>query len=151
MPVNQYHFRSVWSVPAPSERVFDVLADVGEYWRWWREVRTVTKVDDHCAEFVCRSLLPYDLVFRANHHTRDEQAGVLRARLTGDLDGVCGWTLTRRREGTELVFDQQVRVMKPLVRMFAPVARPLLLANHALMMRSGRAGLLGYLGGTNRR
>lgn len=144
--MKEYRFRSVWSVPAPQDRVFEVLADIGEYWRWWREVRTVTRVDDQTAEFRCRSVLPYELVFRASYHTKDEQAGVLRAWLTGDLDGVCGWTLRRRPGGTELVFEQQVQLTKPLLRRLAPLARPALLVNHALMMRSGKAGLRHYLG-----
>lgn len=145
MSLNEYSFRSVWSLPAPRDLVFGVLAELGEYPQWWREVREISKVDDECAELVCRSVLPYDLVFRARHDRKDEAAGVLRARLTGDLDGFCGWTMKANGSGTMLVFDQRVHVTKSLLRVLAPMARPVLLANHAAMMRGGRRGLLSRL------
>lgn len=145
MGLHEYRFRSVWRLPAPPEAVYAVLTDVGGYGSWWPQVRAVSKIDDECAEFVCRSVLPYDLVFRARQHTRDEQAGVLRARLTGDLDGFCGWTLTAKDTGTSLLFQQVVQVTKPLLRAIAPLARPVLRGNHAVMMRSGRIGLTRYL------
>ncbi|MGH3624384.1 MAG: SRPBCC family protein [Sciscionella sp.] len=145
MSLNDYSFRHVWSLPAPRDLVFTVLAELGEYPQWWRQVREISKVDDECAELVCRSVLPYDLVFRARHDRRDEVAGVLRARLTGDLDGFCGWRMVDNGNGTTLVFDQHVHVTKSLLRALAPVARPILLANHAVMMREGRRGLLARL------
>ncbi|RZS43312.1 hypothetical protein EV193_102291 [Herbihabitans rhizosphaerae] len=118
-----------------------MLADLGSYPAWWPQVRSIRQVAEDAAELVCRSVLPYDLVFRASHERKDKAAGELRARLTGDLDGYAGWTIEPRGHGTRLVFTQGVEVTKPLLRRLGLIARPALLVNHELMMRQGRRGL----------
>ncbi len=49
------------------------------------------------------------------------------------------------RGGTWLLFEQEVEVRKLLMRALAVPCRPLFVANHALMMRRGRAGLHAFL------
>ncbi|MFD7660350.1 SRPBCC family protein [Actinosynnema sp. NPDC059797] len=147
MPLNTYRFRSAWSLDCEPGQVFDVLADLAGYPHWWREVRQARRVAERAAELRCRSLLPYDLVFEAHHNTEDRDAGLLRADLVGDLDGTASWRVLPDGRGTRLVYDQQVVVRKALLRVLAPVARPVFLLNHGLMMRSGRRGLHTYLAG----
>ena len=50
-------------------------------------------------------------------------------------------TVTAYGDGTQAVFEQQVDVRKPLMRLLALPGRPLFLLNHALMMRGGQRGL----------
>ncbi|MEU5694450.1 SRPBCC family protein [Actinosynnema sp. NPDC020468] len=145
MPLNSYRFRSVWPVESPPGDVFDVLADLGGYPHWWPEVRSARQVGEHAAELCCRSVLPYDLVFEARHHTREPR--FLKAELAGDLFGTASWRIEPAGEGTRLVYEQEVTVGKPLLRRLALVGRPLLKANHELMMRSGHRGLRTYLAG----
>jgi hypothetical protein len=147
VPLNFYRFHSVWSVGVAPGEVFDVLADLGSYPRWWREVRQVRRVTDDCAELRCRSVLPYDLVFRASQGVRDDRAGVLCAHLTGDLEGFVAWKITLQESGSRLNYDQEVTVRKPLLRRLALLARPAMRANHELMMRDGERGLRTYLAG----
>ncbi|QFZ24745.1 polyketide cyclase [Saccharothrix syringae] len=147
MPLNHYRFRSVWSVDSPPEQTFDVLADLAAYPHWWREVREARQVAEDAAELRCRSVLPYDLVFQTHHNTKDPRTGLLRADLVGDLDGTASWRLEPEGRGTRLVYEQEVVVRKPLLRALALISRPLLKANHELMMRSGRRGLRTYLAG----
>jgi hypothetical protein len=147
MPLNSYRFRSVWSVDTTPERAFDVLADLGSYPSWWREVRAARQVAEDAAELRCRSVLPYDLVFQARHNAREPAAGLLRADLVGDLDGTASWRIFPEGTGSRLVYDQEVVVRKPLLRRLAFLTRPLLKANHELMMRSGQRGLRTYLAG----
>ncbi|MFD1147397.1 SRPBCC family protein [Saccharothrix hoggarensis] len=147
MPLNSYRFRSVWSVDSTPERTFDVLADLGNYPHWWREVRDARQVAENAAELRCRSVLPYDLVFQAHHNAKEPDAGLLRADLVGDLDGTVSWRIFPDGAGSRLVYDQEVTVRKPLLRRLALVGRPLLKANHELMMRSGQRGLRTYLAG----
>ncbi|GLZ29361.1 polyketide cyclase [Lentzea sp. NBRC 105346] len=145
MAINTYCFRSEWHVNASPGSVFDVLADIGSYPVWWPEVKQAIRVHDECAELRCRSVLPFDLVFRASHSAEDRQAGLLRADLEGDLEGFASWELTGRDGGTDVLFDQLVEARKPLLRKAALVAKPLLRANHEMMMRSGERGLREYL------
>jgi hypothetical protein len=94
-----------------------------------------------------RSLLPYELTVTAHEARQDPVAGVLEARLTGDLEGVTRWTVTSRDDGASIaVFHEDVEVNKPLMRTLAMPARPAFRANHSWMMRHGHAGLRHYLG-----
>jgi hypothetical protein len=143
--LNDYRFRDVWSVAAATARVFDALVDLVNWPRWWPDVRSVHQLDDDTAELTCRAVLPYDLTFRLHRAEQDERAGRLRVDMTGDLEGYCEGVVGHHVTGSQLAIDQRVVVNKPLLRTFAPVARPLFQANHALMMWRGQRGLRGYL------
>lgn len=146
MPLNDYSFRSVWSVRAGAGPVFDALVDLAGYPDWWPDIRAVTRIDDDTAEVTCRSVLPYVLTFRLHRATQDERAGLMRVEMTGDLEGyVQGEVVEHGGAGAVLAISQRVVVTKPLLRALSPVARPLFRLNHALMMRRGRRGFRAYL------
>jgi Polyketide cyclase / dehydrase and lipid transport len=144
--LNDYRFRSLWSVRAAASRVFDVLVDLDRYPEWWPDIRSVTRVDDDTGEVVCRSVLPYALTFRLHRREEDPGRGLMRVDMTGDLEGyVQGVVSEHAAAGALLAISQRVVVTKPLLRVLAPVARPLFRANHALMMRRGQRGFRAYL------
>lgn len=76
---------------------------------------------------------------------------MLEVALYGDLEGWVRWTIlpgtTGGTGGTRVVFEEEVIVNKPLMRRLAVPCRPLFRANHALMLRQGRHGLLARLNG----
>lgn len=141
-----YVFRSVWHVPAVPDEVYDALREVDEYPTWWPQVISTRRIDDASGEVCCRSLLPYDLRFTIHRELEDPAAGVLRARLSGDLTGSSQWTVSAADDGSVAVFDEQVDVAKRLLRLAGRVARPALRYNHDRMMRSGEKGLRRLLG-----
>ncbi|WP_330273566.1 SRPBCC family protein [Lentzea sp. NBC_00516] len=141
MSLNRYRFRSVWHVDASPDDVYEVLSDIANYPLWWREVRKATKIDDETGEIRCRSFLPFDLVVQVRHSIRNQQAGLLRATLSGDLEGYASWEITGRDGGTDLMFDQEVVVNKPLLRRLVLIAKPFFRGNHDMMMRGGFKGL----------
>ncbi|MFH9014469.1 SRPBCC family protein [Streptomyces sp. NPDC017943] len=145
MDWNHYRFRSLWPLPAPPDAVYDVLCRPEDYPRWWRQVRDVERLDDTTGVIRIRSVLPYDMTFTARQTRREPATGVLEIAVSGDIEGWARWTVTPHGEGTRARYDQVVSVRKPLLRRFAVPGRPLFRANHALMMRSGRRGLLGHL------
>ncbi|WP_367324466.1 SRPBCC family protein [Streptomyces sp. HUAS ZL42] len=145
MDRTHYQFRSLWALPAPPGTVYDVLERAEEYPRWWPQIRTVTKLDDTTGVIRIRSFLPYDITFTAREVRRDPAAGVLEIAMSGDIEGWARWTLTPAGSGTLARYDQVVDVRKPLLRRFAVPGRPVFRANHWLMMRAGRRGLLAYL------
>lgn len=144
---HHYRFHSVWLVDCSPVDAFDVLADLASYPLWWPEVRRAVQVGEERAELCCRSVLPYELVFEASHHTRDAERLVLVADLSGDLNGTVGWRVQSWGGGARLVYEQEVVVGKPLLRALGPLVRPALVANHQMMMRHGRRGLVTYLAG----
>ncbi|MFI6936096.1 SRPBCC family protein [Streptomyces sp. NPDC050287] len=145
MDWNRYRFRSRWRLPAAPTAVYAALERVEDYPRWWRQVREVNRVDDSTGLVRVRSLLPYDVTFTAREVRRDPVARVLETALSGDIDGWARWTVTADGTGSVARYEQVVDVSKPLLRRFAVPGRPLFRANHWLMMRAGRRGLVGHL------
>jgi len=145
MSLHDYRFRSDWFIPAPIDRVYEALEDLGAYPRWWREVKDAQPLAEDACALTCRATLPYDLVFTTTQSRRDPDAGVLEARMTGDLDGFSRWTIRPSGTGTLAVFEEEVEATKRLLRILAPVARPVFRLNHWLMMHHGRSGLRHYL------
>jgi len=138
----RYRFDSHWSLPASRDVVFEVLADVGGYPSWWPQVRAVARVDDETAHVVARSLLPYSLDMVLTRAVEDRASGVLEARIAGQLDGWSRWTLSHAGGRTAMHYEQEVTTPGRLMTVASAVARPVLEANHAWMMRGGREGLL---------
>jgi hypothetical protein len=136
-----YRFRSAWTVDLDVDRLFDVLSDIASYPRWWPQLRSVQRVDEDTAAVECRSVLPYTLRLRARRAREDRDARVLEVRLAGDLLGWSRWTLTPRRDGTALVYEQEVVVRGRVLRWVGFVGRPVLRLNHRWMMRGARVGL----------
>jgi hypothetical protein len=145
--MQRYVFRSTWHLPATADAVYNALADVERYPTWWPQVRSGRRLDDDSGEITCRSLLPYDLTFVASRVLEDPVARVLRARLSGDLNGVSEWQITPEPAGALAVFDEDVTVGTGLLRAAGFAARPALKFNHGLMMRAGEKGLRRHLAG----
>ncbi|KZB84238.1 SRPBCC family protein [Amycolatopsis regifaucium] len=141
----RYRFRDTWVLPASPKAVFDAVVDLAAYPLWWRDVRSVSQVDEDTAELVCRSRLPYALTVRMHRDRQDEREGRVRVLLSGDLEGTLAGALIPERSGTRLEITQEVEARKPLLRKLDRVARPVFRINHALMMRRGQHGLRGYL------
>jgi hypothetical protein len=144
--LHRYRFTSVWDLPAPPALVYAVLGDPRSYPIWWPEIREVVQLDATSGRMRFRSVLPVELAVVAHELRQDPGAGVLEARLVGDLDGVTRWTVTGRGDGNAVaVFEEDVVVRRPLMRRLSMVGRPAFRLNHALMMRKGRRGLTHYL------
>lgn len=137
-----YRFRSEWVAPMATAEVYELLVDIAGYPRWWPQVKAVAKIDDDTAFVVCRSVLPYVLEFEMASTRQDRANGVLEAELHGDLLGRCRWTMSASGEDTQLVFEQEVTTPGRLLTIASRFARPLLVLNHAWMMRGCRRGML---------
>ncbi|MGW5676917.1 SRPBCC family protein [Streptomyces sp. NPDC003860] len=145
MDWNCYRFRARWEVAAAPGAVYEVLARAEEYPRWWPQVRAVTPLGADTGVVRLRSALPYELTVTVRAVRQDPAAGVLEVAMRGDLVGWARWTVAGGGTGTRLSYDQEVEVRKPLMRRLAVPGRPLFRANHALMMRAGRRGLVARL------
>lgn len=154
MDRSRYVFRSRWRLDAPPGAVYEALRDVASYPDWWPQVRDIWQLADGAARLRCRSVLPYDLVFEIHREIEDPDGRVLQARQVGDLEGTSRWTVGTNGAGTVALFDQEVVVRKSLIRRVGLLARPILMADHDVMMREGERGLRRYLDareGTKRR
>jgi uncharacterized protein YndB with AHSA1/START domain len=141
----RYRFRSHWDLDAPPAAVYRLLAAGDDYPRWWPQVRDAVRTGERTGTARFRSVVPYDLVVSVGEARQDPVAGVLELVLSGDLEGWVRWTVTAHGTGARALFEQEVVVRKPLLRLFALPGRPLFRLNHALMMRGGRRGLRAHL------
>ncbi|MFI8852845.1 SRPBCC family protein [Streptomyces sp. 891-h] len=142
---NHYSFRTAWWVPAPPTRVFAVLERAESYPEWWPQVRRLARTGTESGTLRIRSVLPYELSVAMRLSRRDPAAGVLQIGMSGDLDGWARWTIRATGTGAVALFEQDVEVNKRLLRLLAIPGRPLFIANHKLMMRSGHRGLRALL------
>ncbi|MFD0274837.1 SRPBCC family protein [Kitasatospora sp. NPDC127111] len=147
MDPNHYRFRDTWRLPAPPAAVYAALEDVRRYPLWWPEIRAVrqTGTGSDSGEVLVRALLPYQLVIGLETVRRDPAAGVLEAAMSGDLTGWSRWTVSADGTGSRVLFEEDTRPGKPLLRRLALPLHPLFRANHAVLMRRGRRGLAAYL------
>ena len=140
-----HKFRSTWSVEGSAADVFHVLNNIGDYPRWWPEIRAVRLLDEAHAEVDIRAALPYWLRIQLEKEIADEAGGILRTRISGDLDGWSSWSITAVGGACLLRFDEEVVTTKRVMNALAPIARPLFRLNHTLMMRHGEQGLRRFL------
>ncbi|MGH2500610.1 MAG: SRPBCC family protein [Candidatus Limnocylindria bacterium] len=143
----RYHFLTRWPVEASPAAAYAALYEVVEYPRWWPEVKEARKIDEDHLRLRTRALLPYDLAFTLIRQLADPRRGILEARLEGDLAGTIRWSIVPTDGGSLITFDERVITQKELLDRLAPIARPAFIANHALMMRHGHAGLRAFLAG----
>ncbi|MFE0046892.1 SRPBCC family protein [Streptomyces albireticuli] len=144
---HHYRFRSEWDLAVAPAAVYACLGAPDDYPAWWPQIRQVTRTgtgpdapDTGTARI--RSFLPYELTVTVRAGRRDPEARVLEVTLTGDVEGWARWTvLPRHPTGTHLRYEQAVEAHRPLLRLLALPARPLLRANHTWMMRGARRGL----------
>src|SRR5919202_6417617 len=148
--LTHYVFRSVWYVRASRPDLMAVLDDLRSYPAWWPEIREVHPLGGRRFEVVARSFLPYELRFVSDADPPLAGAGIIDARLSGDMEGRVRWTVEEVDDRCRLVYDQEVSTHKRLLNVLAPVARPSFKANHALMMRHGQQGLRTYMAGYSR-
>lgn len=138
-----WRFAHDWLVPAPVEDVYAVCAAVDAYPTWWGEIRAVERVDDASGEVRVRSVLPYTLRLLITREVDDPEAGRLRVRLARDLTGWAEFGIADGPNGVAVVaFRQEVELTAPGLRHVAGLMAPALRANHAVMMRSCRDGMV---------
>jgi hypothetical protein len=140
-----YRFDNLWHLRAPRERVYEALADVEAYDRWWPQIRTIQRLDADRGRVRIRSLLPYSLDLVLVRAVQNEADGILRVDVDGDLQGWCAWQFSAEGSGTDARFSQEVEVTVPILQRMPFALRPLLRGNHAHMMRSGEHGLRTHL------
>ncbi|MFD5464136.1 SRPBCC family protein [Kitasatospora sp. NPDC127059] len=148
MDPNHYHFRGAWRLTAPAAAAYAALEDVRSYPLWWPEIREARQTSPDSGQVVLRALLPYRLVIGLERRRHDPAAGVLEAEMRGDLNGWSRFTVTADGPGgagCRVLFEEDARPGKPLLRRLALPLHPLFRANHAVMMRRGRRGLERYL------
>lgn len=136
-----------WLVEAPTERVWEALADYEAWPGWWRGIRGVELLrqgDESGVGAILRQRwrgrLPYTLVFDLEM-LEIEQPRTLRGRASGALEGTCTWTLEEAGSATVAGFEVDVATTRWWLNLPVPFADRVFAAEFADIMRNGREGL----------
>jgi len=153
MPSNVFRFDERWDLPDASvAEVYDVLAHGELLPRWWKGVYLdAVKLGDNPTPQVgdrlrvrARGFLPYELNF-VLEATALEPGRRVQVKTAGDFDGVWTATLSPAGEGTIVDLVWEVTVLRPILKRFAPLLRPLFAWNHRWTTPRGEAGLSAFL------
>lgn len=148
-----YALTTRWRFDAPLEAVWTAVADAEGWPRWWPGVERVATVAPGDGNGVgarrrCtfRSVLPFRLVFETCV-TRVEPLRLLEGRVEGELEGVGRCHFARAGGLTLVRHEWRVHTTRAWMNRAAPLLKPLLCWNHAMMMRAGGRGLARHLVG----
>ncbi|MFQ3662497.1 MAG: SRPBCC family protein [Chloroflexaceae bacterium] len=146
-----YSFTTIWQIAAPVAPVWTAITEVERWPRWWRGVEAVVRLRDGDRQgigaihrYTWKSKLPYRLSFTMET-TRVEPLQRIEGYAQGELQGTGRWTFTETAQGTTVRYDWHVRTTKAWMNLIAPLARPLFVWNHDVVMARGHEGLLKLL------
>ena len=136
----------------PPEAVWDVIAYGKLLPEWWKGVYLKAEPLEayHTPRLgaklrgEARGFLPYHLRFLIES-IELERPRVVMVRTTGELNGTWRAELRPENGGTRVLIDEQVLAEKPILKLLAPLLKPLFAANHRWTTPRGKAGLTAYL------
>ena len=147
-----YHFETVWTIPAPLPEVWQAILETEAWPSWWKGVQSVvvlTPGDENGIRarrrFVWRSKLPYTLAFDMEV-TRIQPMSLIEGRASGELEGTGVWSLLDTGAHVRVQYDWDVHTTRWWMNLLAPIARPMFAWNHDFVMSNGQEGVLKLLG-----
>jgi hypothetical protein len=156
-----FDLNSTWHLPAPPERVWDIIADVDMTWpQWWPQCSFAaplsrTEAKSHSQEDILKTTTAH-LNFKASlgytlsisiHPTEVIAPREIEFDAGGHLEGVGRVTLIPEKQGeaTRMDIEWRVRPTQRWMNLLTPMASPAFTGAHALLMRHGEKGLVGAL------
>jgi hypothetical protein len=152
---NDYHFITVWRIPATAEEITDVLGDAPGLARWWPsvylQVRETAPGDERgvgkVVELWTKGFLPYTLRWRFTV-TESHPPNGFSLEADGDFLGRGIWTLHQERGAdapdgplTNVTYDWQVFAEKGILKTLSPILKPIFRSNHRWAMARGEESL----------
>jgi hypothetical protein len=152
---NDYHFTTVWRIPATPDEISEVLADAPGLARWWPSVYlAVTEVapgDERgvgkVVDLYTKGYLPYTLRWRFTVTESSPPTG-FRLEATGDFVGRGVWSLVAERGPddprgplTTVTYDWTVLAEKGVLKTLSVIMKPIFRSNHHWAMARGKESL----------
>jgi hypothetical protein len=152
---NDYHFVTVWHIPATPDEITEVLGDAPALARWWPSVyltvRQVAPGDEEglgkVVDLWTKGYLPYTLRWQFTVSESDPPTG-FRLEANGDFVGHGIWTLAAERGSedpggplTTVVYDWTVIAEKGILKTLSVIMKPIFKSNHHWAMARGEESL----------
>jgi uncharacterized protein YndB with AHSA1/START domain len=138
---SSYQVIERWQLAAPVDAVWEHIADLRSYPRWWPEFLETTVLEERggVGDRV-KAALSAHMRFELQT-TRLDPPHTVEMRLHGDLNGYLHWMLEPVAGGTRLTFEGHLQLDKWLLHALAPIVRPVVSWNQTRMFRHGERGL----------
>jgi uncharacterized membrane protein len=142
-----YDLTTRWHLDAPIERVWEALAAIDGWPRWWRYVESVVTVrtgDANGVGAVHRCTWSSPLGYRLSFDmtiTAVARPHCVAATARGALNGSGRWRLDQEGPGTRVEYAWRVTTGPRWMNACAPLLRPLYRWNHDAVMAAGGRGL----------
>jgi hypothetical protein len=150
--VTEYRLLTIWRIEAPLPAVYAAIHDAAHWPDWWPGVRKVELVATGNADgsncvlrYFLHGPLPYRMVFLVRA-TRIEPGVAIEGTVQGDLAGIGRWRFSRDGEISVVEYEWHVLGTRWWMNLIAPLARPMFIRNHGIVMRQGAEGLARQLG-----
>lgn len=144
---NHVEFRSYWTLEGTEHEALSILLDYENISGWWGRTFLDTPVLHRPGDgliglvghVTSRGYLPYIFQWRAEVIAASDDAVTLSA--VGDFEGTGTFRRPNEGEAADLCFDWNVRIQKPILKVFCPLACRIYLWNHAYAMADGARSL----------
>jgi Polyketide cyclase / dehydrase and lipid transport len=157
MASNVFRFDECWEIPNASiEQVYSVLSRGQLLPLWWKgvylEAEKLSPGDEPTVgdrtRVLARGFLPYKLNFIVEAEELEPYRRVV-VKTIGDFDGRWSAVLTPCGSGVHVDLVWEVTVLRPILRLLAPLLRPAFAWNHRWTTPRGERGLREYLTAPN--
>jgi hypothetical protein len=150
--MSQFSLTTIWTIPAPIEKVWLCLLDTENWTVWWQYVVNVEETHsgelsglNNTRRYLWRTCLPYTLLLNLRV-TQLQAHEFVSVEVSGDLHGQgCCRLLALTSSMTEIEFNWNVSTCKPWMNYFTWLTRPVFAWNHAKVMQNGEQSLIRYL------
>lgn len=159
MSVNAFRFQESWEIPSAGvDDVYEVLSRGELLPLWWKGVYLeaerldglgTPKVGERI-RVKARGFLPYCLCFIIEAVELDRPYRVV-VKTSGDFDGRWTAILSPSRNGVHVDLIWEVNVLRPILKLLAPLLRPAFAWNHRWTTPRGERGLREYLAAARRK
>ena len=143
----EYRLLTIWRIEVPPEEVYAAIHNSLRWPDWWPGVQHVEQAAAGDADginsvwrYSWLGQLPYRVAFEVCA-TRIETLVAIEGTARGDLEGIGRWHFSRRGAVSIVHCEWHVRSTRWWMNLIAPVARPMFIRNHALVMEQGGRGL----------
>ena len=143
----EYRLLTIWRIQAPLEAVYAAIQNSLRWPEWWPGAQRVEEAAigdadglNNIRRYFWQGKFPYRVVFQVRA-TRIEKLVAIEGAAFGDLEGMGRWHFSRQGSVSIVRYEWHVRSTRWWMNFIAPLARPMFIGNHALLMGQGGEGL----------
>lgn len=145
--MGEYHLLSTWHIEAPLDAVYGEIFNSLQWPDWWPGLQNVAQTAAGDARgigskrfYSWQGALPYRVEFEVRT-TRIDNLLAIEGAAVGDLEGTGCWRFGYQDAVSVAQFAWHVRTTKWWWKVLEPLARPMFIRNHGLLMAQGAQGL----------